>query len=200
MINGQEVPFDGCIFTGSSSAFANLLPAGEGFDEYARKLRSIGYLGAVCLIFTSDQNLGDIYWTNVNEPGAPFLVFIQQTNLVPPDFYRGKHVYYIGAYLPTDGKIYSMPDEELTKLWFGYLPRMFPQFDVKRVVEKHIFRFRAAQHIVDTRYAEKIPDYKTPLPGVYLANFSQIFPGERDRLRGAGRGKGGGDGEAGNNH
>jgi len=32
---------------------------------------------------------------------------------------------------------------------------------------------------VDTGYEEKIPDYKTPLPGVYLANFSQIFPEDR---------------------
>jgi hypothetical protein len=32
---------------------------------------------------------------------------------------------------------------------------------------------------VDTHYAEKIPDYQTPLPGVYLTNFSQIFPEDR---------------------
>jgi hypothetical protein len=32
---------------------------------------------------------------------------------------------------------------------------------------------------VDTNYEEKIPDYKTPLPGVFLANFSQIFPEDR---------------------
>jgi len=179
IIKGREVSYDSCIFTGSSSAFAGLLPADGKFDAYARKLRSIDYLGAACLVFTSDQNLGDIYWVNVNEPGAPFLVLIQHTNLVNPDFYCGKHVYYIGAYLPPDGKVYSLSDDELTQLWFGYLPRMFPKFDAGRVTEKFIFRFRAAQHIVDTHYEEKIPDYKTPLPGVYLSNFSQIFPEDR---------------------
>ncbi len=179
VIRGEEILFDSCIFTGSSSALAALLPAGGEFEAYATKLRSIGYLGAICLVFTSDQDLGDIYWVNVNEPDAPFLVFIQHTNLVTPEFYRGKHVYYIGAYLPPDGKMYSLPDDELTKLWFSYLPKMFPQFDLKRVAEKFIFRFRAAQHIVDTRYEEKIPKYKTPLPGVYLSNFSQIFPEDR---------------------
>jgi len=179
IINGQETSYDYCIFTGSSSAFASLLPAGDEFNAYARKLSSIGYLGAVCLVFTSDQNLGDIYWVNVNEAGAPFLVFIQHTNFVSPEFYRGKHVYYIGAYLPPDGKIYSLSDDELTKLWFGYLPKLYPQFDPKHVDEKFIFRFRAAQHIVDTQYDQKIPEYKTPLPGVYLSNFSQIFPEDR---------------------
>jgi protoporphyrinogen oxidase len=131
------------------------------------------------LIFTSDQDLGQFYWVNVNEPGAPFLVCIQQTRLVDPSLYGGRHVYYIGAYLPVAGKMYSLMDDELTRLWFGYLPRMYPQFDPARVGEKHIFRFRAAQHIVDRKYDEKIPDYRTPLPGVYLANFSQIFPEDR---------------------
>jgi protoporphyrinogen oxidase len=179
VVKGEEIPYDSCIFTGSSSALAALLPADGTLDGYARKLRSIDYFGAICLVFTSDQNLGDIYWVNVNEPGAPFLVFIQHTNFVSPEFYRGKNVYYIGAYLPPDGKMYSMSDTELEALWFNYLPKMFPQFDAKRVAGKFMFRFRAAQHIVDTRYDEKIPDYRTPMPGVYLSNFSQIFPEDR---------------------
>ena len=56
---------------------------------------------------------------------------------------------------------------------------MFPHFDATRVTEKFIFRFRAAQHIVDTDYEAKIPAYQTPLAGVFLANFSQIFPEDR---------------------
>jgi len=179
VLNGREVPFDSCVFTGSSSALAGLLPPTAACEAYVRKLGSIGYLGAVCLIFTSDQDLGEFYWVNVNEPGAPFLVFIQQTNLVDRAGYGGRHVYYIGAYLPVNGKMYSLPDDELTRLWFGYLPKMFPAFAPARVGEKHLFRFRAAQHIVDRRYDEKIPEYQTPLPGVYLANFSQIFPEDR---------------------
>jgi protoporphyrinogen oxidase len=156
-----------------------LLPAGAGLEAYAARLRSIEYLGAACLIFTSDQSLGDFYWVNVNAPDAPFLVFIQHTNLVDKQSYRGKNVYYIGAYLAPDGNTFALPDEALAKKWFEYLTKMFPRFDVRRVEEKFVFRFRAAQHIVDTGYEEKIPDYQTPLAGVFLANFSQIFPEDR---------------------
>jgi protoporphyrinogen oxidase len=179
VINGETVPFDFCIFTGPSPAFARLLPAQDSLNDYAAKLRSIEYLGAACLVFTSDQNLGDFYWVNVNEPDAPFLVFLNHTRLADKSFYGGKNVYYIGAYLPPDGKIFSLSDDELANLWFGYLPKMFPGFDASRVGERRIFRFKAAQHIVGTDYEEKIPDYKTPLPGVFLANFSQIFPEDR---------------------
>jgi protoporphyrinogen oxidase len=179
VINGEVIPFDYCLFTGPSPAFAKLLPAEQSLNDYAAKLRSIEYLGAACLIFTSDQSLGDFYWVNVNEPDAPFLVFIQHTNLVGPKTYGGKNVYYIGAYLDPEGKTFALSDDALIKQWFAYLPKMFPQFDVKRVEEKFVFRFRAAQHIVDTGYEEKIPDFKTPLPGVFLSNFSQIFPEDR---------------------
>lgn len=179
MVNGKKISFDLCIFTGPSALLAKLLPADEKLNDYAAKLRSVDYLGAACLIFTSEQSLGDFYWVNVNEPGAPFLVFIQHTNLVSRAAYGGKNVYYIGAYLAPDTNVFNLSDAELTKLWFDYLPKLFPQFDATRVEEKFVFRFRAAQHIVDTGYEEKIPAYQTPLPGVYLANFSQVFPEDR---------------------
>ncbi|MGA2852597.1 MAG: NAD(P)/FAD-dependent oxidoreductase [Verrucomicrobiota bacterium] len=178
-INGRTVPFDYCIFTGPSPAFARLLPAGETLDNYAEKLRSIEYLGAICLVFTSSQNLGDFYWVNVNEPGAPFLVFLNHTRLVDKSHYRNQHVYYVGAYSPVDGRLFSLADDELTRLWMSYLKKMFPEFDPAQVGERHVFRFHAAQHIVDTDYEKKIPGYRTPLPGVFLANFSQVFPEDR---------------------
>jgi protoporphyrinogen oxidase len=158
---------------------AKLLPPGKDYEDYARQLRSIDYLGAICLIFTSDQCLGDIYWVNVNEPGAPFLVFINHTRLVGTDAYQGKNVYYLGAYLPTDSPLFALSDDALAKLWWDYLKTMFPQFDTSRVQERHIFRFKAAQHVVDTTYQEKVPAFRTPLPGIYLANFSQLFPEDR---------------------
>jgi protoporphyrinogen oxidase len=179
IVNGEKIPFDFCLFTGPSPALAKLLPADEKLNDYTAKLRSIDYLGAACLVFTSDQSLGDFYWVNVNEPDAPFLVFLQHTNLVDKNLYAGRHIYYIGAYLDPDGKKYNLPEAELTELWFAYLRKMFPHFDPKLVEEKFLFRFRAAQHIVDTDYESKIAGHKTPLPGVFLANFSQIFPEDR---------------------
>lgn len=179
VVNGQNVVFDACVFTGSSTAFARLLPAQDSLNEYAAQLRCIEYLGAVCLVFTSSQSLGDFYWVNISEPGAPFLVFIQHTRLIGPENYGGENIYYIGAYLAPNGKMYSLPDAELARLWLDYVKKMFPDFDESRVGERHMFRFAAAQHIVDTTYEAKIPDYQTPLPGVFLANFSQVFPEDR---------------------
>jgi protoporphyrinogen oxidase len=179
LVNGRKIPFDYCLFTGPSPAFARVLPESASLGNFAQQLQSIEYLGAICLVFTSEQNLGDFYWVNVNESGAPFLVFINHTRLVDKNNYQNKYVYYLGAYKARDSAAFRLSDDALTDLWWQYLKKMFPEFDPAHVGEKHVFRFNAAQHIVDTEYEKKMPPHKTPLPGVFLANFSQIFPEDR---------------------
>ena len=177
--NGESIAFDTCLFTGPSGALANLLPAANELDEYKRKLRSIEYLGAVCLVFVSDQEIGDQYWLNIHEEGAPFLLFINHSHLVGTDLYQGKHVYYIGCYHPHDSPVFAMDDDVLAEQWFAYLRTIYPHFEPTRVSERHVFKLKGAQHVVDTEYEEKIPDYATPIEGLFLANYSQIFPEDR---------------------
>ena len=42
-----------------------------------------------------------------------------------------------------------------------------------------VFRERAAQPIVTLNYREKLPEHRTPLKNLYLANTSQIYPEDR---------------------
>ena len=176
---GVSEAYDACIFTGSSAAFSGLLPADPQLVTYKEKLLSIKYLGALSLIFVSDQEVGEQYWLNVNEPDAPFLVFINHTRLVGKQWYQGRCVYYLGAYLPMESRFFAMSEDVLAAEWWVYLRKIFPAFDPVRVSERHVFRFKAAQHIVDTDYESRIPDYRTPLAGVFLSNFSQVFPHDR---------------------
>lgn len=178
-INGEIVEFDACIFTGPCSTFAKMVSNDPRLENYRRRLESITYIGAICMVFVSHQDLGEQYWLNVNETGAPFLVFIHHTRLVDKSHYRGKHVYYLGAYEPHDGPRFTMSEEDLTRTWFGFLRKIFPSFDPESVIEKHVFKLKNAQHIVDTRYVDRIPEYRTPVPGMYLANFAQVFPEDR---------------------
>lgn len=103
----------------------------------------------------------------------------QHTNLIPAAHYNGKHVYHIGAYLPQDSKRFLMSDSELIGDWHQYLKTIHPSFDPALIEGSHLFRFKDAQHIVDRGYESKIIPYESPLPGVFLANFTQIFPEDR---------------------
>jgi protoporphyrinogen oxidase len=178
-VDGERLPFDRCLFTGPSAALAKLLPAQSLDAAYRRQLDSIGYLGAVCLIFATRQSLAEQFWVNMNEPGAPFLVFVQHSQLTGTEAYQGRNVYYLGTYLPQNSAVLREEESALASRWFAYLKKMFPEFDARQVEAQHLFRFNAAQHIVDTEYESKIPACRTPVPGVYLSNFSQIFPEDR---------------------
>ncbi len=178
---GEEVvdqEFDAVIATTPSSVFASLIKE-TATDEYVKLLTSVDYLGAVCLVFSSDQSLSKYYWHSISDPSFPFLVFVQHTRYIDTSHYGGKEVYYLGSYIPNDHSYFSMDETALKQLWFTNLKKIFPDFDESRIADAHLFRFKNAQHIVDTAYEQKIPDYKTPVAGVYLANFSQIFPDDR---------------------
>ncbi len=176
---GGKQMFDRVICTIPSSIFAKLIQEQEVDPTYITSLQSIQYLGAVCVVFTSPQSLSEYYWTNVNDPESPFIACIQHTKLVDPSWYGGKHVYYLGAYLPHDHPFFSMEKDDLTQTFFAYFKKFYPDFDASAVKEKHVFRFRNAQHIVDCNFQKTIPSHQTPVEGVYLANFSQIFPEDR---------------------
>jgi protoporphyrinogen oxidase len=46
-------------------------------------------------------------------------------------------------------------------------------------VEYHHHRVDGAQPIIGVGYSEQIPDHRTPVPGLYLANTTQIYPEDR---------------------
>lgn len=142
-------------------------------------IKSVKYLGAVDVCFTSKQNLSKFYWHNINDLKAPFIAFIQHTNFV--DDY-GKHVYYVGGYYPQDHKYFKVKDEVIYKEFFGYLKKMFPKFEEKEVEEKFVFKFASAQHIplnLPPAVAGTLFDKEGGGQKVIHMNFAQIYPQDR---------------------
>ena len=179
MIDGEQRVFDQVLFTGSNQGFERLLAPLNIDSSYRSALQSIEYLGAMCLIFTTDQKLGDHYWVNINEDDANFLVLIRHTKLIDAERYGGKEVYYIGAYCDQERGIFCEDETVIRDSWFNYLKTLYPEFDRELVETEHLFKFKNAQHIVKQGYEDKLLSYKTPVDGVFLANFTQIYPEDR---------------------
>ncbi len=147
--------------------------------EYFERLRSVDYLDAAVLLFATDKPISEFYWHNINTPDSPFVVFLGLTSLIGTESFDGKHVYYIGDYIPREHRYMSDSEDTLREHWFDSLAQMFPEFDKSSVIESKVFRFKDAQHIVNVGFEHNIPEHQTPCPGVYLCNFSQIFPMDR---------------------
>lgn len=171
---------DQVLITVASGVAGHLIRDYHSVDPaYFAQLSAVEYLSAVVLVFASEQQLSPYYWHNINTKGSSFVVLLDLTNLVGNEAFNGKHVYYIGDYVPSEDWSCQADEDDVKQRWFEQLRELFPDFDRSLVTEEHLFRLRNAQHIVGTDFHNQLVEHQTPCPGVLLANFSQIFPMDR---------------------
>ncbi|MCA9860682.1 MAG: NAD(P)/FAD-dependent oxidoreductase, partial [Thermomicrobiales bacterium] len=177
-IEGAEPQvFDAVIGSVPSPIFAKLAP--QLPDDYRKKLLSLDYEAAVVVLLELDRALSDIYWMNIADPSMPFTAIIEHTNFVAPGNYDGKHYVYLSKYLEPDDPYFTMPEDEVIASYLPHLQKVNTAFDRNWISRYWVFRERAAQPIITLNYSERIPDHRTPLSGLYLANTSQIYPEDR---------------------
>jgi protoporphyrinogen oxidase len=177
-IDGQEPrTFDAVIGSVPSPIFARLAP--QLPEEYRTKLLSLDYEAAVVVLLETDRKLSDTYWMNIADPSMPFTAIIEHTNFVAPGNYNGKHYVYLSKYLEPDDPYFTMSEDDVIASYLPHLQKVNREFDRSWISRFWVFRERAAQPIITLNYSERIPDHRTPLPGLYLANTSQIYPEDR---------------------
>ena len=169
--------FDAVIATTPSYIFPKLVPALP--DDYMSRLTGVNYMAAVLVILVLDRPLSHVYWLNVADRSIPFVGVIEQTNLIPPEHYGGKHIVYLSNYLSTSHRLYKLGHDELLKEYLPHLRKINPDFDESWIETSYHHRVDAAQPIIGTDYSSRLPDHRTPFEGVYLANTTQVYPEDR---------------------
>ena len=171
-------PFDAVIATVPGYTLLDIAP--PALDEtYADLLRSVHYQAALVLLLVSKRSMSRIYWMNIADRTMPYVGVIEHTNYVPPSEYQGKHLIYVSNYLEQDSARFGMKADELFDLYLPHLKRINPAFDADWIEKKIVLRARAGQPVITCNYSERIPDHRTPLEGLYLANTLQIYPEDR---------------------
>ena len=148
-------------------------------DEYVARLQGVDYEGAIAVIWVLKHSLSPIYWLTVADKEMPFLLALEQTNLVPPSEYGGKHIVYTADYVDKDDRRWNMGSEEIIKEYLEGLKRINPDFDESWVEAYYLHKEPAAQPIITTNYSQRIPSTRTPIKGLYLAAMSQVYPQDR---------------------
>jgi protoporphyrinogen oxidase len=169
---------DHCIATTAPRALARLAPQLPA--DYSAQLTSLKSLGAVVMVITLRQRLTDYYWFNLpKEAGFPFLALVEHTNFLPPEHYGGDHILYCGDYLPPDHEYFQLSADALLERFLPSLSRFNPSFDRSWVKQHWVWRTEYAQPIPLVNHSRNIPAIKTPLPGLWLASMSQVYPWDR---------------------
>ena len=169
--------YNAIIATTPSYVFTRLAPAMP--PEYQSKLENVDYLSAVLMVMVMDRPFTNKYWMNIADPNMPFVALIEHTNLIDKELYGGKHILYISNYPSRDNELYQMSGDELMDLFVPHLQKINPDFERSWVIEYHHHRVDGAQPIVGVNYGAGIPDHRTPVQGLYLANTTQIYPEDR---------------------
>ena len=160
----QYENFDKIIVTAPSNIFSRLLPIEH--DKYAAELKKVEYLSAVVVILILNKKFSDIYWMNITDEAIPFVGLIEQTNLLPPKYYKNKHILYIANYMSKNNPMYQMDGNNLLDSYLPHLKKINSSFDNTWIEEAYHQKIEGAQPIITTGYSKLMPDHSTPIEGI----------------------------------
>jgi protoporphyrinogen oxidase len=172
--------FDQCLVTTSPGLLAKLAPTLP--PKYLGGLLSLKNMGAVVMVLSLKHQLSEegYYWYSLpKSAGYPFLALVEHTNFVPPEHFGGEHIVYIGDYLDLDHENFKLSQEELLERFLPHLVKFNPKFERSWINKTWLFRTPYAQPIPLINHSQNIPEIQTPIPGLYFASMSQVYPWDR---------------------
>ncbi|HWO93708.1 MAG TPA: amine oxidase, partial [Dehalococcoidia bacterium] len=125
------------------------------------------------------EPLSHVYWMNITDRDLPFIAVVEHTNLIEPERYSGLRIVYLSNYLTPGHEYLTLSPEQLDEIYLPHLSRINPRFSRDWIVDRWVFQAAHAQPVIRCNYRDDLPDHRTPVPGLYLANMQQIYPEDR---------------------
>ncbi|MFD1585638.1 NAD(P)/FAD-dependent oxidoreductase [Halorientalis brevis] len=148
----------------------------------------IDFQGTVCSVWSMDESLTDTYWLNLADE-APFGVFIEHTNFVPPKRYGDEHLYYTASYVQDPSEeLWRMDDSEVEELWMDGIADLFPQFESESVNWVETARNPRTAPVYERGYLDMVVPYDLSdavAEGVYYAGMASRAQYPERSLNGA---------------
>ncbi len=177
---GEEKRFDQVLVTLSPGMMAKMAP--DLPSDYLAGLLKLKSMGAVVMTVSIKHPLSPegYYWYNIpKQAGFPFLSLVEHTNFLKPECFGGDHILYIGDYLETDHPNFTKSDEELAEEFLPHLKKINPAFNRNWVNKIWVSKTSYAQPIPLLNHSANIPPIETPIPNLYFASMSQVYPWDR---------------------
>jgi len=174
--------YDAVVATVPSDVFLGLLDdelADAVGSDYLDRLRATEYHTALCLLLELDRRFSPFYWTNIADTTMPFVGLVEHTNFVDPARYGGRRFLYVANYLAPGDPLLSLTSAQLLDAYLPGLRAVQPEFSPDWIRARWLHREPAAQPIVTVGYHERIAPLQTRVPGLVLANTTQIYPEDR---------------------
>jgi protoporphyrinogen oxidase len=177
--NGLQ-QFERVLSTTSPGLMAKLAP--DLPQSYLDDLLDLKHMGAVVMTLSLKHQLSEqgYYWFNIpKDAGFPFLAVVEHTNFVSPEYFGGEHILYCGDYLEVDHEYFDLSDEQILERFIPGIQRINPGFGREWINKVWVHRSKYAQPVPLLNHSQNIPTIKTPLPNLYFASMSQVYPWDR---------------------
>jgi len=172
--------FDRILVTTSPGLLSKMTPVLP--ESYHSGLKGLKSMGAIVLTLALKHQLSKdgFYWFNIpKDQGYPFLAVVEHTNYLSPDYFGGDHIIYCGDYRDPKHRYFSMSEEEIIKEFLPSLKRINPNFSPDWVKKSWLYRTEYGQPVPELNHSNNIPSLETPIPGLYFASMSQVYPWDR---------------------
>ncbi len=164
--SGRKVKYDALI---SSIPFEVLIRLSSGLPPAFRKqIAKVKWCPGVGLCFATEDWLEKgTYWTNLFDER----VHVVMQHSVLCDVY-GYKVNWCLRYGGSEEDL-GLSDAEIKKEYLAVIKKYYPHAKFKWV---KVMRTRYAEPIYDIDYHKYMPDYKTPVPGLYFTGIQLTYP------------------------
>jgi len=172
--------FDKVLSTISPGLMAQL--ASDLPPDYLLGLVNLKSMGAVVMTLSLKHRISEqgYYWFNIpKDDGFPFLAVVEHTNYLSPEYFGGDHILYCGDYRMTDHEYFELSDDELLTRFIPGIQRINPDFKPEWINKTWVHRTKYGQPVPLVDHSKNIPAIETPIPGLYFASMSQVYPWDR---------------------
>jgi protoporphyrinogen oxidase len=172
--------FDRVLVTTSPAFLSRLAP--DLPEAYLKGLLELKSMGAVVMVLSLKHQLSEqgYYWFNLPKTaGYPFLALVEHTNYVSSEHFGGNHIVYCGDYLEPDHDYFKLSQDELLERFLPALKKFNPRFERQWINKVWLFKTAYAQPVPLVNHSKNIPEIQTPIPGLYFASMSQVYPWDR---------------------
>jgi protoporphyrinogen oxidase len=139
------------------------------------KYAGIKNIAVVCAIAKLNKPLTDNFWLNINDEEMDIPGLVEYSNLKP----MKNTIVYVPFYMPYENPKYQDSDNVFIEKVKRYLMKINPDLTDGNFLQININRYRYSQPICGPEFLQNLPDKKTPIEGLWIADTSYYYPEDR---------------------
>lgn len=166
--------YDRVISTIPLPFIAQLAPGLSSITK--EQYQALPNIAVACVITKLAKPLTDKFWLNINDSDMDIPGLVEYTNLRPMG---DDHIVYVPFYMPGDHPEYQKSDEHFRHKVIRYFMKINPDLLESDINDLKVSRYRFAQPVCRPGFMSDLPDYRSEIPGLWIADTSYYYPNDR---------------------